>query len=177
MEPNREVSALPRNTAMWVGGLIALSIVLFLIGVAVESQTEVREQAGPQATESGGAEGQSESGGEQAPTEANKPAAQSGEQAYPEAVLGINPDNPWLIGAVVIGSIILAAALRLGYRALAVIALAFITMAVFDVREAVIQILRSNLVIAAIAGLVTLSRISVAVVSFMAWNNHRRQSG
>jgi hypothetical protein len=163
---------------MWMVGLIAVSIVLFLIGVAVERQGETHEQPAPQVTASAGGEGQTETGGEPGHTEANQPAAQTGEQAYPEAILGINPDNPWLVAGVVLGSIILAAAaLRFGYRVLVVIALAFIIMAAFDVREAVIQILRSNNGIAAIAGMVVLSRVAVAVVSFIAWNDHRKVLG
>jgi len=170
--------SLPR-TAFWlIAGLLIISAALFVIGVAVERAGEnagvspVHQDAttAPKPADSDDGEGQSNSGEGHVdtPTTAQTAPVQN------ESFLGIDLENPWLVGAAVLGSLILIGALwRFGYRALPIVVLFAIAEALFDVGEVLRQIQRNNTLIILLAGLVLVAHSAVAIVSLLSLYKYR----
>ncbi len=156
--------ALPRTARWLVAGLLAISAALFVTGVAVERGSEnhqasaVRPAASPaKPVDSDGGEGPVDT----PPTTQTTPSQN-------ESILGIDLENPWLVGAAVLGSLVLIGALwRFGYRVLPVVVLFAIAAALFDVSEVLRQIQRNNTTITLLAGVVLAAHAAVAIVSLL----------
>ena len=160
---------LPR-TALWlVGGLLIVSAALFVIGVSVERGSEnhevpvVSQNAAPaKPVDSDGGEGSSASGA----GHVDAPAAAQTTSPQNESVLGIDLENPWLVGAAVVGSLVLMGALLcFGYRVLPIVVLFAIAAALFDVSEVLRQLQRNNTTVTLLAALVLLAHAAVGVAS------------
>jgi hypothetical protein len=152
-------------------GLIAVSTVLFVVGVAVERRGEAAEGAGthqelsgePEAGEA--AEGGEEDGAHQEEAGSHEEAGGAGEHRE-ESVFGINPDATWVMTAVVLGWTVLAAGvLLLGPRVLILVALAAAVATVLDLMEVTRQLALANTTVATLAILVALSHAAIAVLS------------
>ena len=143
-------------------GLIAVSTVLFVVGVALERGSEAAEDAaahqevsGEPASGSHEEAGQAAEGGEEAGAhheEAGSHQEDGGTAEHRgESFFGINPDATWAVASVVIGWVVLAAALLLfGSRVLIliVIALAAAAATVLDVVEVARQLERAAATVA-----------------------------
>lgn len=159
-------------------GLIAISTLLFVVGIVVERQTENGEAPAIHESSSAASVANQESGeGEAGRDEANevKPVAQNPVAAIEssESIMGVNLESPWLIAAAVGGWIVLAAALlRFGYPILPIISMVALAMLILDITEVVRQLNRSNTGLALLAAGVVLAHGTVAVVStrlFIRW--------
>ncbi len=139
---------LPRTARWLVGGLLIVSAALFVIGVSVERSSEnhvipaVSQNAAPENTvDSDGGEGHVDT-----PTTAQTTSPQN------ESVLGIDLENPWLVGAAVVGSLVLMGALlRFGYRVLPIVVLFAMAAALFDISEVLRQLQRNNTMVTLLA--------------------------
>jgi hypothetical protein len=175
MRPMHQDAGLRRSLLLIVG-LIAVSTVLFVVGVAVERRGEAAEGTGthqelsgePEAGEAGEA---AESGEEEG---AHQDVAGSHEQAggagahQEESIFGINPDATWVVAAVVIGWTVLVAALLLfGPGALILVVLAASAATVLDVMEVLRRVAFANGTVAVLAALVALSHAAIAVLSVL----------
>ena len=159
--------------------LLVVSAVLFVIGISAERMTEAGEAhtenepvVTTEATETP-AEGEEGEGEE---THAEEEASEGGEgtdtdaDEGSEAILGLNLENPWILGAFAAVSLALAmAVLRLGQPALLVAILFAGAATLLDLREVVIQIQRANWLIAGLAVLVALAHAAATVVAALAW--------
>ena len=159
--------SIPRHMLWLLAGLLAISAALFVIGVTVERSTEsstVHQATGlVKPANSEGGEGHNEA------NEAH--VDQSTPQNAPvqnESFLGIDLENPWLVGLAVLSSVVLIAALlRFGYRILPIIVLFGIAATLFDVGEVVRQIQANKTNIVLLAGLVLLAHAAVVIVSLL----------
>src|SRR5262249_22659906 len=90
-------------------------------------------------------------------------------------VLGINLENPWLVGATSLIWVLLAGAiLRFGYRVLPLIMVGAVVMVVFDIIEIITQINKANTTIAIFATAVAITHIGVGILSLLALRQSRR---
>src|SRR5258708_31313106 len=140
--------SLPRATRWLIAGLLAISGALFVVGIAVERTGEnpVVSAVQPNAAPAKPVDGDGSEGQAVTPTTAQTTPVQN------ESVLGIDLENPWLVGAAVLGSLVLIGALlRFGYRVLPFIVLFAIAAALFDVSEVLRQIQRNNTTITLLA--------------------------
>ncbi len=155
---------LPRTARWLVGGLLIVSAALFVIGVAAERGSEnhvvpaVSQNAAPaKPVDSDGGEGH-----------VDTPAAAPTSSPQNESVLGIDLENPWLVGVAVVGSLVLMGALmRFGYRVLPIVVLFAIAATLFDISEVVRQLQRNNTTITLLATLVLLAHASVGIASLL----------
>lgn len=87
-----------------------------------------------------------------------------------EAIMGLNLENPWLVGAFAATSIALAiAVLRLGQPALLVAVLFAGAATLSDLREIVFQIQRANWLIAGLALLEAPAHAAATIIGLLAW--------
>jgi hypothetical protein len=192
-------TVIPRKQLFWILGLVALSTLLFVVGVVAERQSEQLESTGahsettleasvPQSQEGEGAEGgahvetephneSSENGVRNESTE-GEAASSVAEAPNPEAVLGINLESPWLVaGAVVIWVILAAALIRFGYSALPVVIVVALLMLVFDALEVIRNLfVQPHWGIAAIALIVLLTRAGIAIFSTQTLRTRHRMA-
>jgi len=188
MTSNSAGLVLSRATTILLAGLMLLSTVLFIGGGALERSVSARgdtHTAVPQATPV--------STGEQAPEgsaareaqerqEAAAPAAPEGaegaaahEQAEQNAVFGIDVESPAVIAGVLLGTLLLIAALVLfGYRVLPLVFIVALGTAVLDVREVFYQLGQAHSAVAVLAIGVALSRLATVLVAGRAWRTGRR---
>lgn len=173
----------PRQLLRLLAGLLVASALVFVIGVSAERLSEAGEapsegetieatQAAEALTD--GAEGQVK--GEEGETNAEGESPEGGEGAGTptdesnEALLGLNLENPWLLGAFAATSLVLAiAVLRLGQPALLAAMLFAGAAAFLDLREVILQIQHANWLIAGLAALVALAHAAAAVMAVLAW--------
>jgi|SRR5215218_2709532 len=182
MQPENQGNAGLRRSLLLIVALIAVSTVLFVVGVAVERRGEAAENTAAH-QELSGEGGEAAEGGEE--EEAHHEEAGSHEEAgeagehREESFLGINPDATWVVTAVVIGWVALAAGLLLlGPRALILVALAAAASTVLDVLEVLRQLALANSAVAILATLVAFSHAAIAVLAILVlrrYGGSRRQ--
>ncbi len=165
-----------RTKLRLIAALLALSTVLFVIGVAVErgwgsagAAADIHEEAGAS---------QEASEGEGAHTEAGENAEASEAEAHSEAaestIAGIDLESPWAVAAVVFLTALLIAALwRFGYPVLFVVLMVAALAAVADVREIVVQVGLARYGVAALATAVAVARLATVIVTLLALREGR----
>ena len=153
--------------------LMAVSTVVFVVGVAIERRGEAAEGAGAHQELSGEPEaGEAAEGGEgegvhQEEVGSHEEAGGAGEHRE-ESVFGINPDATWVMTAVVLGWTVLAlGVLLLGPRVLILVALAAAVATVLDLMEVTRQLALTNTTVATLAILVALSHAAIAMLSVL----------
>jgi hypothetical protein len=189
MTTNSGGQALSRATTLLLAGLMLLSTLLFVAGIALErsssgsrdthasvSQLAPTVAVGEVAPEGSAAreaqEGQP-AAAPAAPESAEGTAAH--EQAEQNRVFGIDVESPGVIAGVLLGTLLLIAALFVfGYRVLPLVFIVALVATVLDVREVVYQLGQANYGVALLAIGVALSRMATVVVSGRAWRAGRR---
>jgi len=145
-------------------GLIAVSTVLYVIGVTLEHAGERQETPAAQLVPAEGQPGHSEAN--ETPSE-TIPETQP-EAAHQEALFGINLESPGFIAAAIIGAIVLIGLVlwmeRIGLLLAVVFALAAVLL---DVLEVITQINRSNTGLVAVAILVAVAHLVVGIVAVL----------
>jgi len=167
--------ALPSNLQRLTAALLVISAVLFVIGIALERASpagDIHTEAPPVATQvTGTSVGNGNESGEvhpQATGSAPSPEVQG------ETTLGFNLENPWLVAAFALASLVMAAAvLRFSWPALLLTFIFGAGTAVLDLQEVLTQLGRSNSLIAGVAVLVALAHVAVAVLAILAWSGLR----
>jgi hypothetical protein len=194
MTVNHAVQTLSRTKRLWIVALMVLSCVLFVAGVVVERSSgngsaptlasqstvatalpegsaakEAQEgQAAATALPEGSAAREAQEGQTAAP-QTNGEGSPVREAAEQNRVFGIDVEAPWFIASVVIGTLLLIAALFvLGYRALLLVLLVSLVAALFDGREVVYQLGQAHYGIAVLALGVVVSRLATALVAWRA---------
>jgi hypothetical protein len=98
------------------------------------------------------------------------------EQAEQSRVFGIDVESPGVIAAVVLGTLLLIAALFVfGYRVLPLVFIVALVATVLDVREVVYQLGQAHYAVAFLAVGVALSRLATVLMSGRAWRAGRRR--
>jgi hypothetical protein len=172
MQPTNQNSLVGRGSLLLIVGLIAVSTILFVVGVAIERRSEAAEGAAAHQEVSGepGAAQGGESGEQEAGS--HEEAGASGHRG--ESILGINPDATWVVIAMVLGWTVLGAGLLLisGPPVLILVALAAAAATVFDVMEVLRQLALANTAVAILAALVTLSHATITVLAVLVLRRH-----
>jgi hypothetical protein len=184
MASNSAGRALSRATTILLAGLMVLSTVLFVAGVALErsrsSLGDIQSSAPHVApTVSAGAE--APEGSEARETQERQEAAAAAPQESAEGapaheaaeqnrVFGIDVESPWVITSVGIVTLLRIAALfLLGERVLLLVIVIAVVATIFDLREASYQLGQARYLIAALAIGVVVSRIATALVAWRTW--------
>ena len=190
MQPMHQDAAGLRRSLLLIVALMAVSTVLFVVGVAVERRGEAAEGAlahqvlsgepeAGEAAESGEEEGVHEEGAHEE-AGSHEEAGGAGEHRE-ESILGLNPDATWVMTAVVVGWTVLAAALLLlGPRVLLLVTLAAAASTALDVLEVLRQLALTDTTVAILATLVALSHAVIAVLAVLVLRLYResqRQQG
>ncbi len=182
---------LSRTKFLLLAGLMVLSSLLFVAGVALERSSPSSEetsaptrQAAPlvekgreaqEGTEAREAQERQEAGSTATQESAEGNAAH--EQAERSGVFGIDLESPWVLAGVVLGTLLLIAALFLfGYRVLLLVLFVVLATTIFDVREVILQLGRARYGIAALAGGVAISRLATIIVAWFALRERRRSA-
>lgn len=184
MTQSSRTHALSRTTTFLLAGLMALSTALFVAGLALERSTENNGAAStpaaqiatptPEGSEEREAQERQEATAQEPGAEAEGSAAH--EAAEQNRVLGIDVESPWVIGSVVLLTLLLIAALFLfGARVLQLVVAFALIAAVFDVREVGYQLGQAHYLIAVLAIGVVISRIATAFFAWRAWRTDERQ--
>ncbi len=169
MRLTRQEATALRQKLRLIVDLIAVSTVLYGVGVVAERQSEAAEGTGADQQESSDTPESGEAGEaaeayrETGPQE----VGETGEEE--ETILGINPEAPWAVAAVVIGWLVLAAGL-LRFRSrvvVLVVALGAAASAAFDALEVLKQVRRANSTVAILAALVALGHAAIVVLSVL----------
>lgn len=172
--------ALSRTTTFLLAGLMVLSTVLFVAGVALERSAATNGAASTPAAQRAtpapeGSEAREAQERQEATT--TQPAEGEGSAAHEAAeqnrVLGIDGESPWVIGSVVLLTLLLIAALFLfGTRVLQLVVAFALIAAVFDVREVGYQLGQTHYLIAVVAIGIVISRIATAFFAWRAWRTN-----
>jgi hypothetical protein len=179
---------LSRTKLLLMVGLMLLSTVLFVAGVALERsssgsgsvrapapQPTTGVQAGQEAQEGTEArEAQERQEAAPAPAQEGVEGTAAHEQAEQNRVFGIDVESPWVIAGVVLGTLLLIAALVVfGYRVLLLVLLVAVVATIFDGREVVYQLGQARYGVAALALGVVASRLATAIVAGLALRDGR----
>lgn len=179
MQPMHQDAAGLRRSLLLIVALMAVSTVLFVVGVAVERRGEAAEGAAAHQELSGEGEGVHEEGAHEE-AGSHEEAGGAG-QHREESILGLNPDATWVMTAVVVGWTVLAAALLLlGPRVLLLVTLAAAASTALDVLEVLRQLALTDTTVAILATLVALSHAVIAVLAVLVLRRYResqRQQG
>ena len=194
MTVSHAAQTLSHTKRLWIVALMVLSTVLFVVGVVAERSSgssstpapapqstaatalpegsaakEAQEdQAAATALPEGSAAKEAQEGQAAAP-QTNGEGSPVHEAAEQNRVFGIDVEAPWFIASVVIGTLLLIAALFVvGYRALLLVLLISLVAALFDGREVVYQLGQAHYGIAVLALGVVASRLATAVVAWLA---------
>jgi len=160
---------------------MAVSTLLFVVGIAIERSGEVAEthiesesehqesseehNEGAEAAEASEKHAVGEAGEHNAETEAL-------EATHSETILGINLESPLLVVAAVgVWIALMIGVWQFGSRALVPIIVVAVFTALFDIREIVVQINRANTGIALLAALITLLHLGVAALACWAMSS------
>ena len=183
MTQSSRTHALSRTTTFLLAGLMVLSTGLFVAGVALERSTApidatsilAAQRATPAPEGSDAREAQ-----ERQEATTTQPAEGEGSAAHEAAeqnrVLGIDGESPWVIGSVVLLTLLLIAALFLfGARVLQLVVAFALIATVFDVREVGYQLGQAHYLIAVLAIGVVISRIATAFFAWRAWRTNERR--
>jgi len=193
MTVSHSAQTLSRTKRLWIAALMVLSTLLFVVGVVAERSSssstpapapqsvvatvapegsaarEAQEgQAAATALPEGSAAREAQEGQTTAP-QTNGEGAAAHEAAEQNRVFGIDVEAPWFIASVVIGTLLLIAALFMfGARVLPLVLLVTIGAAIFDGREVVYQLGQARYGIAVLALGVVISRLATAVLAWRA---------
>lgn len=149
-----------------IAGLVILSTILFVAGIAIERGNETHTDA---ATHEESSEAESH------------PEMETAEEAEwaSENILGVNSEEPWVVTIVALGWVLLLGiALRFGGWTLAALALVAAIAAIFDAREVIHQVGQSHWLVATLAATVTVAHGAVsllALYTFLAWSRMSRE--
>lgn len=161
---------LARSGTALIAGLMALSTLLFVVGVVAERATTGTHTplCVQQASGETGADGDHQAAAPCAtrPTaDADGGEASTASTTTSETVLGIAVDDPGITALAVAGWLILIAALlRFGRRALPVVLVAAGATTIFDVGEVIHQIHEARSGLAILAAFVAIGHAAVAVL-------------
>jgi hypothetical protein len=180
MTASHSAHTLLRTKRVWIAALMVLSTVLFVAGVVVErssgnssapapaSQSATAATAPPEGSEAREAQERQEAAAAAAPQDGGE-GTTAHEKAEQNRVFGIDVESPWFIAGVVIGTLLLIAALFLfGPRVLPLVLLVTVGAAIFDGREVVYQLGQAHYGIAVLALGVVVSRLATAVLAWLA---------
>ena len=159
-----------RSKLLLITALLALSTVLFAVGVAAErgwgsgGTTTVSHQ------EVGASQEASEGG--EAHTEVRENAESSEAPSHTEAAeptfAGIDLESPWLVAAVVLLTVLLIAALwRFGYPVLFVVLIVAALATLADAREIIVQVAQARYSVAALATGVAVAHLATVIVTLV----------
>ena len=177
--------ALSRTKLLLLAVLMVFSNVLFVAGIALErgspssgaTSVPVRQIATPVEAGQEMHEG-TEAREAQERQEATKEDAEGNaahEQTERSSVFGINLESPWVSAGVVLGSLLLIAALFLfGYRVLLLVLIVALAATIFDVREVIFQFGQARYGVVALASGVAISRLATVIVAWFALREGRR---
>jgi hypothetical protein len=170
------VSRASSQTKLWlITLLLALSTVLFVVGVAAErgwgssaATIDTHQEAGAS----------QETSGEGAHSEAEENAEASEAQAHTEArelaVAGIDLESPWVVAGIVLATVLLIAALwRFGYPVLFAVLIVAALATVADIREIIVQVGQARYGVAALATGVAVARLATVIVTLLALREGR----
>ncbi len=168
MRLTRQEAPALRQKLRLIVDLIAVSTVLYVVGVLAERQSEAAEGSGADQQESSDTPESGEAG-EAAEAHRETGPQEVGETGKEEIILGINPEAPWAVAAVVIGWLVLAVGLlRFRSRVMVlVVALAAAASTAFDALEVFKQARRANSTVAILAALVALGHAAIVVLSVL----------
>lgn len=156
--------SISRNMRFLLVGLIAVSTILYVVGVTLELNGEKQETPAIQQAPAEGQPGHSEASESSSEV---VPSTQP-EAAHQEALFGVNLESPWFIAAAVIGAIVLIGIVLRFERIGLILTIVFaIAATLLDILEVITQVNRSNSGLAAVAVLVTLAHIAVGVLSVL----------
>jgi hypothetical protein len=164
MQPTNQSAPLARGSLLLIVGLIAVSTILFVVGVTVERRGEAAGSTA--AHQELSAEGEEAAHQEEAGSHEEVGGASKHQE---ESILGINPDATWVVITVALGWVVLAAGLLLfrGPTVLILVALAAAAATVLDVMEVLRQWALANGTVAILAMLVTLTHAAIAVLAVL----------
>jgi len=180
-----------RTKLLLMVGLMLLSTLLFVAGVALESsssgsgnvpapapQPTTGVQVGQEAQEGTAArEAQERQEAAPAPAQEGVEGTAAHERAEQNRVFGIDVESPWVIAGVVLGTLLLIAALVVfGYRVLLLVLLVAAVATIFDGREVVYQLGHARYGVAALALGVVASRLATAIVAGLALRERRHSA-
>jgi hypothetical protein len=155
-----------------IAGLVILSTILFVAGIVIERGGETHTNA---ATHEESSEAESHTETETAEGAEGGASAEAEEAS--ENILGVNPEEPWVVTTVALGWVLLLGiALRFGGWTLAALALVAAIAAIFDAREVIHQVGQSNGLVATLAAIVTAAHIAVSLLAFYTFRTWSRIS-
>jgi hypothetical protein len=168
-----------RRKLLLITVLLALSTVLFVVGVAVErgwgsggATIGTHQEAGASQEASEGDGAHSEAG-----ENAEASEAQAHTEAGERAVAGIDLESPWVVAGVVLLTVLLIAALwRFGYPVLFVVLITAALATVADIREIIVQVGQVRYGVAAIATGVAVARLATVIATLLALREGRTAS-
>lgn len=187
--PAKEGAVFASGIKLWLmASLMIVSTALFIIGVMIErNEGEGREVSAAHSetqdespAEKKG-EAQAEENGEAQSEEISEAREEAGEASSAEAdelrsetLFGIELESPWLVGAVAVGSLALAAALlRFGQPVLIVVIPVAVVMTILDMMEVFRQMGEANMRIATLAVVVGLTHAAIAILAILALREWR----
>jgi hypothetical protein len=159
-----------RRKLLLITVLLALSTVLFVVGVAVErgwgsggATIDAHQEAGAS---------QEASEGDGAHSEAGENAEASEAQAHTEAgklaIAGIDLESPWVVAGIMLATALLIAALwRFGYPVLFAVLIVAALATVADIREIIVQVGQARYGVAALATGVAVARLATVIVTLL----------
>ena len=193
-----QAPAMRRPKLLLVAGLLAVSTLLFLSGIAIErgwiasgASVDVHKEAGTGEAQKAtttttkthqetGETGESAKTPEQAAADThqaaeNPNAGNVSSEAGNTTILGLNLESTWVIVMVVLGSLLLMLALlRFGWPVLFLVLIVTILAMVMDVRELMYQMGQANTGITFLAASVVVTRVITAIVTLWALSEGRR---
>lgn len=171
----REVISVKRRWLL--AGLIALSTILFLTGVAIEKSgggsaaAASSQQPAQTPTDSGDPDGGHEGSSPSQPVSLGTAQAASA-----ETILGLDIEAPWFLAAFILGWLLLGAALfRFGRLALILLLLVAVATTILDGAEIIHQIKEASTTLVTLAGLVAATHLVIAALAGLALVSQRRQ--
>lgn len=163
-----------------IAALMVLSTVLFVAGVLVEHSSGSSSAPAPvsQSAATPAPEGSEAREAQERQTAAAPQESAEGTPAHEEAeqnrVFGIDVEAPWFTAGVVIGTLLLIAALFVvGHPVLLLVLLVSLIAALFDAREVAYQFGQVHYGIAVLALAVVATRLATAVLAWLALREGR----
>ena len=166
-------TALANGTRVLVAALMVLTAILFWVASAVEKSGVHQSVSVQSRSENTGGETAAAPEGS-----SERESAEAAGAAQPEtATLGINLEAPWVVYAVIIGTVVVVIALVFfGYPILFLVILLAAGGIFLDARELVHQVAASRLGLSSLVAAVALTRVATAAVALGALLRQRGQS-
>lgn len=177
MDSSKSGRPVSQSKLRLIAGLLAVSTLLFVAGVALERGWEVTESATGTHTESAAGESHSEEGESAAHRKAEGHSEES-EAGHEEAahtepdatVAGLDLESPWAVGAMVLVSLaLIVALLRFGYPVLPWVVAFALLGALFDLREVSHQLQEGRTDIAFLAASVAITHLLAGGIALVAY--------